>query len=216
MAKTQSSGTEKCLRAGVTGGIGSGKSTVCAIFSTLGIPVYAADDWAKWLIQHDETVRQGILQLFGPAAYDASGQYNRQFVAQIVFSQADKLAALNALVHPAVERHSLAWHHEKASTGVPYTLREAALLIESGSYLFLDALIVITAPEAIRIQRVVDRDGLSAEAVQARIRRQLPDEEKLRHADYVILNDGEHPLIPQVIAVHKALLERRKSTEGEN
>lgn len=195
-----------CLRVGITGGIGSGKTTVCSIFETLGIPVYNADYWARWLITNDPELRQAISSLFGADAYLPDSTYNRGYVAGIVFREPAKLAALNAAVHPAVERHSLAWHLDHAQTGVPYTLKEAALLIESGSHHHLDQLIVVTAPENLRIQRVVERDKISADAVRARIKSQLPESEKERLADFVIRNDGEHSLVQQVFAVHQALV----------
>jgi dephospho-CoA kinase len=197
--------TSKCLRAGITGGIGSGKTTVCHIFETLGIPVYDADYWAKWLITNDPEVKQAITGLFGPEAYLPDGAYNRALVAGIVFQAPAKLAALNAAVHPAVERHARAWHDEQAQKGVPYTLKEAALLVENGSHQFLDALIVVTAPEELRVRRVMERDGVSAAAVRARMANQMPEAEKVRVADFVILNDGAHSLVQQVWEVHRAL-----------
>ncbi len=208
MAVPEIKNTPVCLRVGITGGIGSGKTTVCGIFESIGVPVYDADSWAKWLIRHDQSVRQSIIDIFGEDAYLPGGEYNRPLVASIVFKDKDKLNALNAAVHPAVERHSLAWHRQQAESGHPYTLREAALLIESGGYRFLDALIVVAAPEALRIRRVMDRDGVTEAAVQARIKNQLPESEKIRLADFVINNDGQHSLVRQVWAVHHALLER--------
>lgn len=198
-----------CLRAGITGGIGSGKSTVCQIFAALGIPVYYADIWAKWLIEHDPDLRRGITDLFGAEAYKPDGRYNRVYVARIAFADPSRLAALNALVHPAVERHSRDWHKDEAASGVPYTLKEAALMIESGGHRFLDALIVVTAPEELRIARVVQRDALSADEVRARMASQLPEAEKIRLADFTVVNDGAHLLVPQVLDIHRALLQRR-------
>ena len=195
----------KSLRVGITGGIGSGKTTVCRIFESLGIPVYYADDRAKWLIGHDADLKAGITALLGASAYLPDGSYNRAWVGSIVFQDKAKLAALNALVHPAVERDSRQWHEEQAAQGAPYTLREAALLVESGGYRFLDALIVVTAPEALRIARVVQRDGASEEAIRARMANQLPESAKVELADYVVENDGEHLLIPQVQAIHQQL-----------
>lgn len=194
------------LRVGITGGIGSGKTTVCRIFEALGVPVYDADYWAKWLIVHDPEVRTAIVGLFGAEAYLPDGAYNRPFVAAIVFENPEKLAALNAAVHPAVERHSRAWHEQQARAGYPYTLKEAALMVESGSHRFLDALIVVTAPEEIRIRRVMERDGISEETVRARLRNQMPEAEKEALADFLIVNDGKHLLIPQVWVVHRSLL----------
>lgn len=197
------------LRVGITGGIGSGKTTVSRIFEALGVPVYDADYWAKWLIVHDPGVREAIVGLFGPDAYLPDGSYNRPLVAALVFENPEKLAKLNAAVHPAVERHSRDWHAQQVRTGAPYTLKEAALMVESGSHHFLDVLIVVTAPEEIRIHRVMDRDGVSEEAVRARMRNQLPEAEKTALADYVIVNDGRHLLIPQVWTVHRKLIAAR-------
>lgn len=199
-----------CLRAGITGGIGSGKTTVCRIFEAIGIPVYYADDWAKWLINNDVELKKGIVKIFGSDAYTPEGEYNRSFVAKIVFENREKLAALNALVHPAVERHSRDWHDKQAAKGAPYTLKEAALLIESGSRQFLDFLIVVTAPEALRIRRVMRRDGLTEEAVRARMRSQITEAEMLKAADFVIVNDGVQMLVPQVWKIHQKLLPGQK------
>ena len=150
----------------------------------------------------------GIIGIFGPDAYDAAGAYQRAWVAEIVFKDATKLAALNAVVHPAVERHSRAWHEEQARKGAIYTVKEAALMIESGSHRHLDFLIVVTAPEDLRIQRVCQRDHLSEEQVRDRIRRQMPESEKVRLADFVIHNDGKQLLIPQVWQAHRLILQQ--------
>ena len=192
-------------RIGITGGIGSGKTTVCRLFETLGIPVYYADYWAKWLIINDEAVKNGIIELFGAAAYTPDGAYNRAYVGEIAFNNPDKLQQLNALVHPAVERHSRQWHAEQPA--VPYTLKEAALMIESGSHQFLDGLIVVTAPESVRIERVMARDGITEAEVRARIRNQLPEADKVALANWVINNDGQQLIIPQVQQIH-ALIKR--------
>jgi len=198
-----------CLRVGITGGIGSGKTTVCRIFESLGIPVYYADDWAKWLINNDETLKKGIVEIFGDEAYTEAGEYNRPVVAKIVFENKEKLTALNALVHPVVERHSRDWHERQAAGGAPYTLKEAALMIESGSHQFLDFLIVVTAPEDLRVQRVMLRDGVSAGQVRARMTNQMPEIGKVKLADFVIVNDGKQMLIPQVWQIHQQILEKR-------
>ena len=200
-----SSASETCLRVGITGGIGSGKTTVCHMFEALGIPVYYADDQAKWLISNDEALKESIVGLLGNSAYTASGAYDRTYVASIVFRDAEKLKALNALVHPAVETHSRRWHEEQCRTGAPYTLKEAALMVESGSHRQLDRLIVVTAPDGLRIRRVMKRDGISEEQVRARMAHQLPENEKLALADLVIRNDGEQGLIPQVWQIHQIL-----------
>lgn len=206
-SNTDSESMRKIPRVGITGGIGSGKSTVCRIFhQAFGIPIYYADIEAKGLLNTDPNLRAGIEAIFGPEAYTDSGLYNRTFVAKIAFSAPDKLAALNALVHPAVEIHSRLWHEKQAAHGAAYTLKEAALLVESKAYLQLDFMMVVTAAEAIRIQRVMDRDGLSAGEVQARLRGQLPEAEKVNLADFVIVNDGSRLLLPQVWEAHQAIM----------
>ncbi len=204
------SSNKKGLRVGITGGIGSGKSTVCRIFESLGVPVYDADHWAKWLLGNDPALKSAVEGIFGTDAYTEKGEYNRAYIAQQAFSKPDKLAALNAVAHPAVEAHARAWHEARTREGHPYTLKEAALIIESGSYKHLDCLIVVSAPEALRIERVVKRDGISEAEVRARIQRQLPEQEKIARADFVIRNDGQHSLVRQVLKVHKALLEHAK------
>lgn len=196
----------RTLKIGITGGIGSGKTTVCKIFEALDIPVYYADERAKWLMVNDSELIQGVKKEFGEAAYDPAGNLNRQYLSNIVFDNPDKLAKLNALVHPAVARDSSAWN--QAQTGVTYTLREAALIYEAGIDKQLDFVIVVTAPLETRIQRVVDRDQTTRAAVEARIARQMPEAEKVQRADFVIYNDGERALIPQVLAIHEELLRR--------
>ena len=207
------SDSQQGLRVGITGGIGSGKSTVCQIFGALGVPVYDADSWAKWLIVHDPDIVEGIKRLFGPAAYNDTGEYNRTFVAQIVFSDPGKLAALNSLVHPAVEAHSVAWHKQQIAAGHPYTIKEAALLIESSSYKRIDFLIVVAAPEALRIERVMKRNGVSADQVRARMQHQMPEADKILLADAVIHNDKKSSLLKQVWALHQQLLGAKKTPE---
>jgi dephospho-CoA kinase len=199
-----------CLRVGITGGIGSGKSTVCRIFrEAFGIPVLYADILAKRLLTFDPDLQAGIIEIFGEEAYTLEGDYNRPYVASIAFADPAKLTALNALVHPAVEAESLEWHTRQARSGAPYTLKEAALMIESGSHQHLDCLIVVAAPEALRIERVMVRDGLNEAQVRARMASQLPEAEKVKLADFVIVNDGERMLLPQVWDLHRKILARR-------
>lgn len=188
---------------GITGGIGSGKTTVCKIFETLGIPIYYADDRAKYLMSHDPDLITGIIDLFGPEAYLEPQVLNRTHIAQVAFNDKDKLAQLNALVHPAVGKDGLEW--QAAQQDVPYTLKEAALLYESGSYRSLDKIIVVTAPLELRIERVMARDGSKLEDIEARISKQMPEAEKVNLADFVVYNDGEQALIPQVMSIHRQL-----------
>lgn len=194
----------RILKVGITGGIGSGKTTVCKIFETLGIPVYYADERAKWLMVNDSGLKQSIRQLLGEEAYDKEGRLDRGFIAGVVFQSPELLERLNALVHPAVALDLEKWQNQQ--TGAPYTLKEAALIYESGSNRLLDKIIVVTAPLEMRIRRVMERDGVSWESVEARISRQMPEAEKVRMADFVIYNDGSRSLIGQVIEVHGKLV----------
>ena len=190
------------LQVGITGNMGSGKSTVCRIFAELGIPIYDADSRAKSLML-ESPLKEQISAAFGGDAYLSNGELNRAFLSQVVFSDVAKLQQLNSLVHPAVAADAKHWHESQMD--VPYTLREAALLIESGSYKLLDRLIVVTAPEKIRIERVISRDHSTRETALARMNKQLPESEKVALAHFVINNDGDTALIPQVLRIHQEL-----------
>ena len=192
------------IKVGLTGGMGSGKTTVAKIFENLGIPVYYADLEAKRLMVEDASLVEAIKELFGEEAYDANGLLNRTFIAQRAFPEPELLKKLEALVHPAVLRDGERWH--EAQLGVPYTIKEAALLFESGSYRQLDKVITVFAPLELRIARVMARDKSAREDVEARIARQMPEEEKLKLADFVVYNDGSRSLIAQVWEIHKELL----------
>ena len=191
------------LKIGITGSIGSGKTTVCHIFESLGIPVYYADSRAKWLMVNDPRLVAGVKKEFGAEAYYANGTLNRHYLAQTVFHDASRLKILNALVHPIIADDSERWHN--GQEGVPYTLKEAALLFESNNHLKLDKVIAVSCPENIRIQRVIKRDGMTEEEVRARMDKQMPDEEKIARADYIIYNDGQTSLVQQVVKIHNTL-----------
>jgi dephospho-CoA kinase len=187
------------LKIGITGGIGSGKSTVTKVFSSLGIPVYDSDSRAKWLMNHDPELRTKILQHFGPETY-INGILNREYLGKLVFPNPEKVALLNQLVHPAVGRDSIQWIKEHGES--PYVIKEAALLIESGAYKQLDKLILVSAPEEIRIQRVLSRDPhRSLEDVKNVMNRQLSEEEMKKYCQYVLLNDGITPILPMILAL---------------
>ena len=184
----------------MTGGIGSGKTTVCGIFRELGVPVYSADERARKLMVEDERLMSGIRDEFGDAAYD-NGTLNRPFLAATVFSDPDRLNALNALVHPAVASDLEVWmaeHHKN-----PYVVKEAAILFESGAHRATDSTVLVTAPEQLRIDRVIARDAVSEDEVRRRMANQWPDDRKTRLADHVIVNDGAQLLIPRVLELHR-------------
>lgn len=189
---------------GVTGGIGSGKSTVCKIFETLGAITYYADDRAKWLMTHDINLIESIKGLFGDQVY-VDGQLDRKHIASIAFKDQNVLDQLNQVVHPAVAKDVEKWTEEYVDA--PLLLKEAALLFETGSYQALDKTILVTAPHQIRVERVVQRDThRSVEDVETIIGKQMSDENKTPLADYVIENDGKKSLIKQVMDIFPLLI----------
>ena len=190
------------LRVGLTGGIGSGKSTVARVFEVLGIPVYYADEAAKRLMNENEYLKQAIIKQFGEGVYD-KGQLNRKTLAAIVFNDPSKLELLNSLVHPATLHDAKAWL-EKQTT--PYAIKEAALIFESGAQKFLDHVIGVSAPTPLRIQRTMQRDGITREEVLARMDKQIDDSIKMKLCDFLIKNDEQQMLLPQVLELHKKLL----------
>lgn len=194
--------SESIYKVGITGGIGVGKTTIAKVFQLLSIALYNADERAKLLVIENIILKNSIIQLLGNHAYEADGSYNRAFVAQKVFLEPLLLQQLNNLIHPAVASDFEAWCKRQSS---PYILKEAALLVESGSYKALDKLVVVTAPLAIRVARVQHRDQRSLEEIQRIIDRQLTDEEKIAKADFIISNDDQSLVIPQVLAIDKQL-----------
>lgn len=194
----------KPLQIGITGGIGSGKSLACRIFSLLGIPVYDADSRAKSLMTTDGILVSAIKKEFGTLSFDENGNVNRAYLAKHVFSDEEKLKKLNALVHPRVGEDYKHWVNAQSSV---YVLKEAALLFEAKSNTGLDKIIVVQASEEIRIKRVLDRDKHRTEQqVKDIIRNQMNDTEKLKRADYILVNDETRLLIPQVLELHKQFL----------
>lgn len=192
------------LKVGITGGIGSGKTTVCRIFEVLGIPVFYADNAAKSVMHTDTLLRQDIVDGFGKDSYFDTGELNRKHISAIVFNDKEQLAKLNALVHPAVFRAFDTW--VALQKNVPYVLKEAALLFESDSYKMCDRSILVKSPEALRIARIIARDNTTAEEVRLRMNRQFTDEQKEKLADHIIINDEEMLLIPQVLELHQHFL----------
>ena len=190
------------LRVGLTGGIGSGKSTVAKVFEILGIPVYYADSAAKYLMNTDPDLQKAIILALGPDAYTGT-ELNRKKIASIVFNDPAKLEKLNQLIHPATIRDAEEWMKKQTS---PYAIKEAALLFESGADAGLDKIIGVAAPQQLRIKRVMERDAVTEAEVLSRIRRQMDEESKLQRCDEVIHNNEQELLIPQVLAIHKKLL----------
>ncbi|GAB3896588.1 dephospho-CoA kinase [Spirosoma agri] len=193
------------LQIGVTGGIGAGKSIVCRLFQALGIPVYQADERAKWLTEHDPILKADIIRVLGPNAYDATGHYNRAWVASQVFTDPALLTQLNAVIHPRVMSDTDAWVNEHSDK--PYVLKEAALMKAAGDNNSLDKVIVVQAPLSLRVERIRQRDPHRSEAeIRNIIDRQISDDDRLQLANYVIDNDETQLLIPQVVTLHHEFL----------
>lgn len=193
------------LKIGITGGIGAGKSVVCRVFALLGIPVYDSDYRARWVMAHDPVLRSQLIQAFGNQVYDAAGNLDRPYLARRVFNQPRELALLNSLVHPRVKADFLAW--SAAAPQAPYLLKEAALMFESEAHKQVQKVIAVSAPEALRVARVLQRDPQRQAAdVAAIIARQLPEAGRQARADFVIYNDDRQLVIPQVLAIHRQLL----------
>jgi dephospho-CoA kinase len=194
------------LKVGLTGGIGAGKSIVAAIFRQLNAPVYDADSSAKRLMNEDENIKVKIIHLFGNEAY-IDGKLNRSFIAAQVFADKSKLELLNNIVHPATIKDAEEWFIKQER---PYAIKEAALLFESGSAEGLDYVIGVTAPILLRLRRSMLRDKVSKEQIEDRMKNQIEDEIKMRLCDFVIHNDEKQLIIPQILKIHKTLLEISK------
>ena len=190
------------LIVGITGGIGSGKSTVCKVFEGLGIPVFKADDVSRTISDVNQSVIEKIKTAFGNDMY-VNGKLNRPKMAALVFSNKDELAKLNSIIHPAVRQEFANWKEKNANA--PYLLYEAAILFESGAALLTDKKILVTALQETRINRVMQRDNIKREEVESRIKNQWSDEQKIALADYVLLNDDNAPVLEQVLALDKIL-----------
>lgn len=189
------------LKVGITGGIGSGKTTVCKIFEILGVPIFYADVEAKRMMTADPVLVAGVKTAFGDLSYHPDGSLNNKHIANIVFENQAELDKLNALVHPAVFRAFDVWE-KSLDKSTPYALKEAALLFESGSYQMNDVNILVTAPLSTRLARVMERDQVSEAQVRSRMDKQLSDEEKAVLADYFIENIENESVILQVLALH--------------
>ena len=199
------------LRVGLTGGIGSGKSTVARIFETLGIPVYYADAEARKLMNESEVIRDGVIGAFGSEAY-LDGKLNRPYLAAQVFNDPVKLTLLNSITHPPTIEHANNWMLQFDPSTTPFTIKEAALLFESGSVRHLDFVIGVRSPLALRIKRIMDRDNISAEEVKQRMDRQMDESIKMKLCDVVLVNDEQLLLLPQVLALYDQL--RTKKPAG--
>ncbi len=195
------------LRLGITGGIGSGKSVVCQVFQTLGIPVFNADDAAKWLMENDSELVASIKKLLGDDVYN-SGHLNRTRISSLVFADKNKLEQLNQIVHPATRLYAKKWFESQTSL---YTIKEAALFFESGTDKDVDVMLGVYAPLELRISRTMKRSSLTREQVLAIISKQMDETEKMKLCQYVITNDDQNPLIPQVLQIHQEITAKLKN-----
>jgi dephospho-CoA kinase len=189
---------------GLTGSIGSGKSTVADIFLTLSIPVYESDARAKLLMNTNEVLKDKIKELLGPQSY-SNGEINRGWIAEKVFADKHLLDQLNAIVHPAVKKDAIAWANDPSNAKAPYVIKESAILFEKDLAEELEAIILVVAPADIRIQRVMERDHITRQQVEERMQHQWTDEKKIPLSDFVIFNDGERSLIEQVMDIDQMI-----------
>ena len=179
----------------IVGGIGSGKSVVSQLMSLFGVPVYDCDAYAKQLMDTDLALRAALIEATGPEVYTAEGHLNRKFLASYMFGYPERVARVNSIVHPVVKAHFASWAQHVAS---PIVAVETAILFESGMDAEVDAILVVHAPEALRLQRAMSRDGVGEDAVRKRMASQMNADELLSHATYIVYNDDSMPLIPQV------------------
>lgn len=194
---------------GITGGIGSGKTTVCEIFKLLGVPVFHADAEAKNLQNNDLQIRELLINLFGKHIYSLDGMLDRKKLAMLIFNDSAALANVNAIIHPAVRQSFQKWTDNHLDRS--YILYEAAVLLESGYASDFDRNILVLADEKLRIDRVIRRDNISEALVKQRINNQMPDSQKIKIVDYIIENNNEKLLFPQIIELDKLI-----RSDGEN
>jgi len=195
------------LKVGLTGNIGSGKTIIARVFSMLGVPVFHADLEAKKQFD-DKKIRKSIREKFGPGVFSSSGEVLRPVLAEIVFNNPALLDQLNKIIHPGVRNDYQQWCLQNA--GVAYTLYEAAILFESGQYRETDKVICVTAPEQIRIKRVMERDHLTRQEVEKRMANQWDEGKKIELSDYVIRNDESTMVITQVLKIHNEIIQNSK------
>lgn len=189
---------------GLTGGIGSGKTTVARVFEVLGVPVFYSDVEAKRCMQEDLSLVADLKSVFGEHIYE-EGQLQKEVLAKLIFQDSQALKKINALVHPAVQRRFEQWCAQQHS---PYVLKEAAILFEAAADKGLDAVICVTAPDEIRLERVIRRDGSTAQEVKDRMAKQWSQAEKVNRSSYHIVNDGVQAVLPQIMRIHEDIIRR--------
>ncbi len=192
------------LKVGITGGMGSGKSTVCNILKNLGVPVFSSDDVGKMLLNNDDYLKSQIKKKFDSDMYTSSGTIDRERMARLVFNNPDELKKLNELVHPRVKAEFDSWC--KKNEKKPYVVKEAAILFETDQHKELDKMVTVFCPKEERIRRIIKRDEVTKESVEKRMLHQYSDAERNALADFIIMNDGNEELLPQVKELHELLL----------
>ncbi len=192
------------LKIGITGGIGSGKSMVCQVFQSLGIPVFNADEAARFLMEHDDVLVNNIRSLLGNEVY-VNGRLDRERVAEMVFADPALLGQLNQLVHPATVKYANEWMEKQHA---PYLIKEAAIFFESGNYTEMQAMVGVYAPRELRLTRAMNRGNITEEKVLSIMNNQMDENEKMAKCDYIITNDDKTAVLPQVLQLHQALLHR--------
>lgn len=190
------------IKVGITGGIGSGKSTVCKVFRVIGIPVFEADVVAKQLMNSEIIIREQLINVFGSSVYLPDQTIDRKFLSGMVFNNPSLLEQLNAIVHPVVRKTFADWCQKQQS---PYIIHEAAILFESGFYKMMDKTITVVTDETERIDRVMKRNGITEEQVRQRIQNQWTDEQRIKLADYIIGNNDNELIIPQILEIDKKI-----------
>jgi len=188
---------------GLTGGIGSGKTIVSEVFKSIGIPVYNSDIEAKILMNTDSDIINKLKMIFGYNIYNSENQLDRKKLADLIFNNKDKLNTVNSIVHPPVKKHFQIWMNKQNSL---YVIKETAILFESGTYKDVDKIITVSAPLSLRIKRLILRDNSNKKKIMERIKNQLNDEYKIKNSDFVINNNNEELILPQILSIHNNLL----------
>lgn len=196
------------IRVGITGGIGSGKTWVCRVLAQLGVPVYNADEAARNLMETDGAIRQNLTGLLGDGIYDGRS-LNRSLISRLIFGNEELLKAVNGIVHPRVALHFEDWCRQQA--GQHYVVEESAILFESGIWQRFDVIVLITAPEAVRFSRAMQRPGMTMEKIRAVVKNQLPESEKIVRSHVVIHNDGKALILPDILRLHDSLAHQELS-----
>lgn len=193
------------IKIGLTGGIGSGKTTVAKVFEALGVPVYYSDVWAKVITVSDKNVINALIKAFGEDVYLPDGELNKPFLSKLIFENKDSREKINSIIHPVVARHFNEWVEDYKVVGRKYVIKEAAILFESGAYKQVDKIITVVTDVEQRIQRLIKRDDNSREDILQKINAQISDEEKIKLSDFVINNNNEDMVLPQVLEINEMI-----------